>query len=571
MVVKLCIKKIILYFAETGSNKHEHLLSMIRNYFTLYHAAMELHERISGGYVVEIYSQDKNELRLDFIDVEGRYLQIIVVTHTPLLCFSIREGLIKKARDSATLMNEVYQKKVRSVEISPYDREIRIALADEATIVMQLFSSKTNVFLVREKHIIDAFKQKNSLAGQPYDFVSDATEVLRELEKLAMNKTFFLERFNSRDEENIAERLQAILPGFDRSSVKYMLNLASDDKSSEGLFAAFKSVFYELIDPKGGVSAKDNGEPVFSLLHISLKQPLYFDSILEGLSYYSIKMRQTIETEEELKRVKKKLKRELEKKQKQVDGFNPEMLSKFAQNYETSGHLLMASLYQQRTDRQCITVKDIFKPGAPDTSIRLKEALTLQKNAEEYFSKASKTRGKLKVMQARQAGLEEGKKALEELLAETETIVTLKEARKFIEQHSDLPGKTGDLASNKKRSLLPFRIVELSRTTSVLVGKNAANNELLTFTHAHPNDIWLHARGSAGSHCVLKGATLLNLNEINKAAAIAAWYSAAKHSELVPVMYTLKKYVRRGKNLPTGQVIVEREEVVIVRPSKTGE
>ena len=60
---------------------------MIRNYFTLYHGAMELHERLRGGYVAEIYSQDKNELRLSFIDVEGRHLQIVVVTHTPLLSF----------------------------------------------------------------------------------------------------------------------------------------------------------------------------------------------------------------------------------------------------------------------------------------------------------------------------------------------------------------------------------------------------------------------------------------------------------------------------------------------------
>ena len=59
------------------------------------------------------------------------------------------------------------------------------------------------------------------------------------------------------------------------------------------------------------------------------------------------------------------------------------------------------------------------------------------------------------------------------------------------------------------------------------------------------------------------------LGHIKKAAETAAWYSAEKHSELVPVMYTLKKYVRRGKNLPAGQVIFEREEVVIVRPSKT--
>ena len=543
---------------------------MIRNYFTLYHAAMELHERLCGGYVVEIYSQDKNELRLSFIDGTGVHMQIVVVTHTPLLSFFIREGVSKKSRDSPSLMKEAYRKKVASVDISPCDREIRIALADDVTIVMQLFSSKTNVFLVKENHIFDAFKQKNSLAGQPYDFRSDASGVLRELEILAMNQSLFLEQFNSRDEESIAEKLRPMLPGFDRSTVMVMLDLATDRESPEALFIAFKSVFYELIDPKGGVSEKESGEPVFSLLHFAGKQTRYFDRILEGLSYYSIKMCQSLETQEELKAFRKKLKRELLNKQKRLDGFNPEMLNELAKNYETSAHLLMASLYQPRTEWQSITVKNIFLQGEPDTTIRLKEALTLQKNAEEYFSKASKTRGKLKTMVERLSGLERDKKTLEELLAATENIVTVKEARRFIEQHSGLLGKSGALASNNKRLLLQFRIIQLSQTATVLVGKNAANNELLTFSHARPNDIWLHARGSAGSHCVLKGATLQHLKEIKKAAEVAAWYSAAKHSELVPVMYTLKKYVRRGKNLPTGQVIVEREEVVIVRPSKMG-
>lgn len=108
--------------------------------------------------------------------------------------------------------------------------------------------------------------------------------------------------------------------------------------------------------------------------------------------------------------------------------------------------------------------------------------------------------------------------------------------------------------------------MKLSPSVTLLIGKNAANNDLLTFTHARPNDIWLHTRGAAGSHCVLKGATLDQLSEIRKAAEIAAWYSTAKHAELVPVLYTLKKYVRHGKHLAPGQVIVEREKELLVTP-----
>ncbi|MFN3386176.1 MAG: hypothetical protein ACK42Y_06260, partial [Candidatus Thermochlorobacter sp.] len=55
-------------------------------------------------------------------------------------------------------------------------------------------------------------------------------------------------------------------------------------------------------------------------------------------------------------------------------------------------------------------------------------------------------------------------------------------------------------------------------------------------------------------------------DDIMRAAEIAAYYSAARTSELVPVIYTEKKYVRKPKGAPTGSVIVEREEVLMVKP-----
>ena len=543
---------------------------MIRNYFTLYHAAMELHERLAGGQLKEIFSQHKNEVTLTFIDADGELIQIVVVTHTPLLCLFIKEGVQKKARDSASLMIEVHNQQVSRVDISPYDREIHIVLANKAIIVLQLFSSKTNVFLVRENRIIDAFKHKNSLSGELYKCDNDEPGVLKELEKLAMNQKLFQEQLNSRSNEDISGKLSALLPGFDRTLVREVMGRVSGEHNTEALFSAFQSVFYDLLDAEGTVTENEAVEPVFSLLHTTQEQSTVFDSILEGLSCYSIKMLQFLETKERLKELQNKLVREIGKKQKALEGFNPDLLDEFARKYETCGHLLMASLYLPRTERESITVSNIFESGTPNITIRLKEALTMQRNAEEYFSKASKTKGKLKTMQERRTGLEKDKKTLKELFAATEKIATPKEARRFIEIHSGLLSKTGALPLKNNRSALPFRIVRLSPAATLLIGKNAANNDLLTFTQARPNDIWLHARGAAGSHCVLKGVNLSQKAEIKKAAEIAAWYSSAKHSELVAVIYTLKKYVRHGKNLPTGQVIVEREEVILVKPLTGG-
>jgi predicted ribosome quality control (RQC) complex YloA/Tae2 family protein len=540
---------------------------MLRNYFTLYHAAMELNGQLAGGYLSEIYSEHKNELTLGFVTVDSKHLQIIAVTHTPLLCLYTREGEHTKAGDSALLMSELSMQPVTDIEISPSDREIHIHFADEALIVLQLFSSKTNVFLVRENNIIDAFKHKNKLAGQPYQPAHDSQGILKELETLAMNKALFLEQWNTSIAEIPSENVAAALPGFDRVLMQELLKRAEKEKSPEALFIMFQGIFFELLDPQVRVREKENGEPEFSLLHNTLEPGHSFDSVLEGLAYYSRTMRRFLDTREVLKVFRAKLIRQLVKNKKSLDSFNPELLGKIIHNYDHCGHLLMAALYQPRTERKSISVVNIFEPGAPDTVIPLKEALTLQKNAEEYFSKASKTREKLRIMEKRHTVLRQENMALEELLAATESISSPQEARRFIEQQLTQPSKSSAPTLKNIRTPLPFRAVNLSPTITLFVGKNAANNELLTFSHTKPNDIWLHARGTSGSHCVLKGTTLSNLKAIRQAAEIAAWYSAAKHSELVPVMYTLKKFVRRGKKLAPGQVIVEREEILFVKPS----
>ena len=545
---------------------------MLRNYFTLYHAAMELHERLAGGKLSGIYSQQKNELTLSFTDRDGRHMQLFLVTHTPRLSIYTREGASGKARNSATLMSELNGQEVLGFAISPTDREITIHLASGAMLVMQLFTANTNLFLVRENRITDAFKQKSALVGKPFQPDHDSQSMLRALETVALDKTLFLKQLQSESVGNIAERISAALPGFDRTLVREMLNRADGDESPETLFTTFQSIFYELLDPVAEVRKTESGEPELTLLHNPKPPGHTFDSVLEGLASYSSAMLRFLDTREELKSLRAKLQQQLKKNQKKLDEYNPEFLAELARNYETSGHLLMASLYQPRVERASITVKNIFDPDGDnrDITIPLKEALTLQENAEHYFSKASKTRGKLKAMQERHQKDKEEKAALETMLEATATLTTPKEARRFLEQHGPELKHSGALPQQKKGVASPFKSVQLSASITLFIGKNATNNDLLTFTHAKPNDIWLHARGAAGSHCLLKGATLDQITEIRKAAEIAAWHSAAKHSELVPVIYTLKKYVRHGKNLPPGQVIVEREQVLLVRPAKEG-
>ncbi|MEI8032309.1 MAG: NFACT RNA binding domain-containing protein [Chlorobiaceae bacterium] len=529
---------------------------MLRNYFTLYHAARELHERLAGGLLNRVLCRQKNELTLSFITPNGEPLQLLLVTGTPLLSFYTKEEAEGTSRNAASLMAAVHGQRVSAVEPSLTDREIFIRLADRHLIVLRLFSPRSNALLLRDNHIIEAFKQNDALAGTIREPSSAQPEILKELEMLARDKELFLQRAG----QNI--------PGFDLTLSGKLREKAGPQPTGDTLFTTFQSIFYDLLDPVPSVTELESGEPEFTLLQNHEQKGRTFDSILEALNAYSISMQRFLGVKEELDSFQALLRRQLDKAEKELLAFDPEQLDLLAARYETFGHLLLSALYQPDREPASIKVKNIFDPLEPPLSIPLKPALSIQLNAREYFSKASKTRGKRTAMVERHAGLEGKIRSLSALLAESESITTPRVARRFLAEQSK-SGETGKTTGpGKKQKATPFRTVAISKSVTLLVGKNAAGNDQLTFEHTRPDDIWLHARGAPGSHCVLKGASLEGITEIRRAAEIAAWHSSAKHSSLVPVIYTRKKYVRRSKNRAPGQVEVERENVILVRPRK---
>ncbi len=116
---------------------------------------------------------------------------------------------------------------------------------------------------------------------------------------------------------------------------------------------------------------------------------------------------------------------------------------------------------------------------------------------------------------------------------------------------------------------VPYRRYQLSDGYEVWVGRNAKQNDMLTTRDARKYDLWLHARGVSGSHTVLRVPRRQETPPariVEKAAAIAAWHSKARTSELAPVIVAEKRYVHKPRKSPLGTVVVEREEVLIVKP-----
>ncbi|HZO73558.1 MAG TPA: NFACT RNA binding domain-containing protein [Ktedonobacteraceae bacterium] len=107
---------------------------------------------------------------------------------------------------------------------------------------------------------------------------------------------------------------------------------------------------------------------------------------------------------------------------------------------------------------------------------------------------------------------------------------------------------------------------------TILIGKNSRQNEEVTFHQATGSDIWLHARGVAGAHVIIKSAGReISRSSIEQAAKLAAYYSEGRGSTNLPVDYTLQRYVRHMKGGGPGMVIYERERTIYVQPEGPAE
>jgi predicted ribosome quality control (RQC) complex YloA/Tae2 family protein len=103
----------------------------------------------------------------------------------------------------------------------------------------------------------------------------------------------------------------------------------------------------------------------------------------------------------------------------------------------------------------------------------------------------------------------------------------------------------------------------------VLVGRNARDNDELTFRVARPRDLWLHAAGHAGSHVVIRAdeADDVPRSVVERAAGWAAWHSKARNARgKVDVHVCRAADVSKPRGAPPGTVVLRRFDTVKVYP-----
>ena len=548
---------------------------MVDSYFTFRALVDEWRSLLVGTVVEDAFSQVKNELTVALAD-EGRDAMLRCSVQRPFIYLFRTEGIAKARRNVATLFEDAFGREVTGVRIADCDRMVYLDLQGGWRFQWQLFGARANAYLVDDTGTVaEAFQRHGDLAG------TDAPSP----RAAPMPETWddFEDRWRT-NRNSTRQAIQSTVPLFGRLLAQETVHRAGvttgdpesvDESERRALYDASREILQDLEDPAPVVYGRGQFPDAFSLvplrhhaMHGEPEAVESFDSVDHAVAAF-VKRRLAEKhyhrlydpLEEALRDAAEHYRESAERMMEELSNESR------AARYERWGHLLMAQKDEVPAGAEEVTLPDLFEDGEPVT-IPLDPAKSPIENAEYYYARARRTRRSREEAESRldeTIQRAETAKALHDKILDVDTLSGIKDFRK---EHED------DVAPFVDRpdadvDRFPFRRFDLGEGFEVWVGKNARQNDELTFHTAQKYDLWLHARGVPGSHTVLH---LPNRDaepgrrRRYTAAAIAAYYSKARGSGLVPVMITRRKYVRSPKGSPAGAVRVDHEDVLLVEP-----
>ncbi|MEB3198679.1 MAG: NFACT family protein [Candidatus Sericytochromatia bacterium] len=236
-----------------------------------------------------------------------------------------------------------------------------------------------------------------------------------------------------------------------------------------------------------------------------------------------------------------------------------------AERVRELGDLLTAHMHLLQVGQKVVTVSDYFREGAPPLEIALAPDLSPTRNVQAYFKRYQKLRNAARVsLTLQEAGALE-QRYLEQLAASLDWAGELRDLEELAAELASSNGKAAPANPAGRRPPQPLTL-EHPSGARLLVGRNSRQNDLVTFKEARPSDWWLHTRDGPGCHVVIRSASEPGESLLREAALLAAWFSPARHSSQVAVVYTRKKHVKKIPGGPPGLVRYEQERTLFVTP-----
>jgi predicted ribosome quality control (RQC) complex YloA/Tae2 family protein len=230
------------------------------------------------------------------------------------------------------------------------------------------------------------------------------------------------------------------------------------------------------------------------------------------------------------------------------------------------GELLKTALGRLRRGQEEVVLPD-WSGG--ERTIRLDPARTPQQNLESFFHRARRAKEAARRVAPRLEAVLARRARVDELRAGpadgAEVEAWLARVEEALEDERAAASPRRRVAKDAPRRA--WRAFRISGGLIARVGRSAKDNDALTFKKARGNDLWLHARGTAGAHVVVAHAhDDVSEEAVLDAAHLAAWFSPLREAERVDVQMAPRKQVKKpGKGSAAGFVHVHKERVMHLR------
>lgn len=259
------------------------------------------------------------------------------------------------------------------------------------------------------------------------------------------------------------------------------------------------------------------------------------------------------------------LRRLAEKTERTIEAVNREIPSREEIDlWRRRGELLLAYLRQVPSGVDSVELPSFDDPSEK-VLIPLDPSAAPQVNAAACFSRARKGETAMREKARRREDLTRRLALLRALLDAASRTTDLGELR-------DLAGKVERPATGRREAKtdqgpkLPVRVFPQPGGETVLVGKNAAGNELIYRHLSRGDDLWFHARDWPGSHALVRAAGPAGASEgaLALGAALAAWFSKGRGAGKVEVVATFRRNLRKPPGSAPGTVTLRGERSTVV-------
>lgn len=503
---------------------------MHNNYFFLRKLVSELHEVLRGAELVECLSQAKEELIIGFCLANKSDFYIKADLNSSFSCLSFPESFVKSKRGAANLFKELIGLQVMETVVYDNERAFRITFTNGFSLVFKLFGNRSNALVYHYDEAVKCFNRQ---------FVNDLEVSLQ-----GWNKTLLI---TSEEYLNQKETLYKLVPTLGKELADQLMqqNLTFDD-------------FTTRLNTLGsdGVFVYEAGERPALLLFERGEGYRWFRSAIEGITqFYNSYIR--IESFERTKkrllqnclsRQNQQAKRLLKLEARLNDLLEEQPLNQIAD-------VVMANLHA--IDKGQLSVELFDFHTNKTLQIEFKRDQKPQDYAAQLYRKSKNRSIELESLEGTIAFIQNDLLELKTLQATLQEVDSFRDLKKYIKEEKQAEAKEEE----PKFKTFHFEGFE------IIVGRNSRNNDEVTKS-ARKDDLWLHAKDVSGSHVIIKqqAGKPFPKSVIHYAATLAAGFSKRKTDSLCPVMVTPKKYVRKIKGAPAGSVMVDREEVLLVKP-----